>query len=292
MSQDPRHAGDQPPFKHAKEQDHPGSESSMNPRPDYGEKSYVGYGRLKNKVAVVTGADSGIGRAVALAYAREGADIVVSYLNEDEDANESKRVVEASGRQCLLVKGDLSQDAECKNLIEKTIQKFKKIDILVNNHAYQGKSVQSIEELDYERVLHCFKTNIIAFFATTRYAVPHMKPGSSIINTGSIQAYKPSAPILDYASTKGAITAFTKGLAQELVCKGIRVNQVAPGPVWTPLIEQSFPQEKNEQFGKQSPMQRPAQPVELAPSYVFLASNEGTYVNGAILGVTGGSPIN
>lgn len=284
-------ANAKPPFP-PQTQEFPGLSSKMDPQPDYGETSYKGFGRLKDYVAIVTGGDSGIGRAVCLAYAREGADIVINYLPQEEsDAQETKRLVESSGKKILLCPGDIRDDAMCKKLVDAAMEKFGRIDILVNNAAYQGKSVDSIEELDYERVSRTFHTNIIPMFSLCRYAMPKMKPGSAIINVGSIQAYNPSSAILDYATTKGAIVAFTKGLAQEAIGKGIRVNCVAPGPVWTPLVIQSFPAEKNAEFGKNSPMERPAMPCELAPSFVFLASNESTYVNGEILGVTGGKVL-
>lgn len=285
---DPRKAGKQPPFP-KQTQDGPGAESAMSPRPDYGENDYVGHNRLAGKVAVITGGDSGIGRAVALAYAREGADVVIGYLNENEDAAETQRIVEKAGRKCISVAGDLSQESACKQLIETAVRAFDKIDILVNNAAYQGKAVESLAHLDHARVEHAFKVNIVAMFDLTRLALPAMKSGGSVINVGSIQAYKPSNSILDYAATKGAIIAFTKGLAQELVpSHGIRVNCVAPGPVWTPLIVQSFDAEKAAHFGEQSTMGRPAQPKELAPAFVFLASDDARYINGEVLGVTGG----
>lgn len=261
----------------------------MSPRPDFGENSYIGYNRFKDQVVVVTGGDSGIGRAVCLAFAREGADIVCSYLCEHEDAKETKRVVEDSGRKCLLVPGDIQKEDQCKKIIDDTINTFGRLDVLINNAAYQGKDTKGdCTKLDHKRVVRTFKTNIVSMFDLVRFALPHMKPGSSIINTTSIQAYNPSHGILDYASTKSAIAGFTKGLAQQLIEKGIRVNGVAPGPVWTPLIVQSFDKEKVSQFGKNSPMGRPAMPAELAPPYVFLASPEARYVNGEILGVTGG----
>ena len=286
--QDPKKAEAQPPFP-KQEQPHPGSESKMSPKPDYGESSYKGLGRLKDRVALVTGGDSGIGRAVALAFAREGADVVVHYLNEHEDAKQTERIVKDAGRKCVTIAADLSTEAGCKATVEAATRAFGRIDCLVNNAAFQGKAVSNIGDLDYARVEHTFKTNVVAMFGMVRLAMPHMKPGATVINVGSIQAYDPSQSILDYASTKGAIVAFTKGLAQELIAtKGIRVNCVAPGPVWTPLIVQSFSAEKSSQFGAKAPMQRPAQPKELAPAFVFLACEESSYVNGEVLGVTGG----
>jgi len=287
----PKDAHPKPPFP-GQTQDPPGIEGKMNPRPDYGENTYEGNGKLKDQIAIVTGGDSGIGRAVCVAFAREGADIAVSYLPEEQsDAEETKKVVEAAGKKCLLLPGDITSEAQCKKIVDETVAKFGRVDILVNNAAFQGKSVKSFDDFTAERVAKTFHTNIISMFSLTRHCIPHMKPGGCIINTGSIQAYSPSYHILDYATTKGAIVAFTKGLAPELVSKGIRVNCVAPGPVWTPLIVQSFDAEKVSNFGKEnSPMNRPAQPGELAPAYVFLACKESQYVSGEVLGVTGGKP--
>lgn len=284
---DPRDAGPKPPFPE-QSQPHPGHEGRMSPEPDYGEQSYKGLGRLEGRVALVTGGDSGIGRAVCLAFAREGADVAVSFLSEGDDAQQVKRVVEDAGRKALLLPGDLSVEAQCRKLVEDTVKRFGRIDILVNNAAYQGEAVERFEDFDPERLERTFRTNILAMFHLVRHALPHMKEGSTIINTSSIQAYDPSPAILDYAVTKSAIVNFTKGLARELIERGIRVNSVAPGPVWTPLIPQSFDAEKTSKFGKDSPMGRPAQPAELAPSFVFLASDESRYVNAEVLGVTGG----
>ncbi|HEY2029165.1 MAG TPA: glucose 1-dehydrogenase [Myxococcales bacterium] len=287
---DPKKEGPTPPFR-PQEQSSPGSQAQMDPQPDYGEASYRGFGRLTDKVALVTGGDSGIGRAVALAFAREGADVAIAYLDEHEDARETKRVVEAAGRRALLIPGDLAEEANCARIVEAVARDFGRIDILVNNAAFQGKEVEKFEELDAARLRRTFAVNIEAMFHLTRNALRWMKPGGVIINTGSIQAYQPSPSILDYATTKGAIVAFTKGLAESLIERGIRANCVAPGPVWTPLVVASFPAEKNEKFGSASPMKRPAQPAELAPAYVFLASDESRYVNGEVLGVTGGKPL-
>jgi hypothetical protein len=290
LDQDPKDAHDKPPFRE-KEQDGPGVEGEMRVKPDFGEDSYKGYNRLEGRVAVITGGDSGIGRAVALAFAREGADVVIGYLNEHEDAEETKRVVTAAGRKAISVAGDLADEAQCKRLIDEAVNAFGRIDILVNNAAYQDKSVEKFEELTAERVERTFRVNIIAMFHLVRHALPHMKEGASIINVASIQAYQPSYQILDYASTKGAIVTFSKGLAQDLIRQGIRVNVVAPGPVWTPLIVQSFHGKKVKEFGKDTPMERPAQPAELAPAFVFLASAEASYITGEVLGVTGGKPL-
>jgi len=226
-----------------------------------------------------------------LAYAREGADVVISYFNEHSDAQETKTAVEGAGRKCVLVPGDISEESQCQKIVDECIKNFGKVDILVNNAAFQSKAMESFAEIQHDRVVRTFMVNIVAMFDLCRMALPHMKCGSSIINVGSIQAYNPSNSILDYASTKGAIVAFTKGLASELTEKGIRVNCVAPGPVWTPLIAASFDKEKIEQFGSNYPKKRPAQPVELAPAFVFLASSDSSYVSGEILGVTGGKPL-
>ena len=230
----------------------------MNEKPDHGEESYRGHDRLAGRVALVTGADSGIGRAVALAYAREGADVAISYLNEHDDAKETERLVTAAGRRAVLIPGDLADASTCDRVIKTAVDAFGRIDILVNNAAFQGKAVDKLEEIDDERVEKTFQVNIIAMFRLVRRALPHMKPGSAIINVASIQAYQPSTQILDYAATKGAIVTFTKGLAQEVVKRGIRANVIAPGPVWTPIIVQSFPKEKVDKFGEGAPMERPA----------------------------------
>lgn len=290
QKQDPKDAQEKPPYRE-KTQEHPGIEGEMRVKPDFGEESYKGLNRLTDRVALITGADSGIGRAVALAFAREGADVAIGYLNEHQDAAETKRVVTEAGRKAITVAGDLAIEAECKRLVEEAVKAFGRIDILVNNAAYQDKAVETFEELTSERVERTFRVNILAMFHLVRYALPHMKEGAVIINVASIQAYNPSYEILDYAATKGAIVTFTKGLAQDLIRRGIRANVVAPGPVWTPLIVQSFDKKKVKTFGKDSPMERPAQPVELAPAFVFLASNESSYVNGEVLGVTGGKPL-
>jgi NAD(P)-dependent dehydrogenase (short-subunit alcohol dehydrogenase family) len=287
----PRDQHPQPPFRGEPEQTAPGREAAMRHEPDFGEQSYRGSDRLRDRIALITGADSGIGRAVALAFAREGADVAIAYLDEHEDARETQRLVEAAGRRALLLPADLAEAEECRRIVEDTVEAFGRIDVLVNNAAYQGKAVEAFADLDGERIERAFRVNVMAMFHTVRAALPHMPEGSSIINTGSIQAYQPSPSILDYAATKGAIVTFTKGLAQEVVTQGLRANTVAPGPVWTPLITQSFSKGKIERFGKDSPMARPAQPAELAPAFVFLASAESSYINGEVLGVTGGKPL-
>ena len=270
--------------------EHPGIEAEMDRAPDYGEQTYRGSNRLEGRKAVITGGDSGIGRAVALAFAREGADVLISYLQEEEeDATETAGVVQEAGRQCVKVPGDIVDEAQCQAVIQKAVDEFGQIDVLVNNAAHQ-MTVNGIADISTELLDRTFKTNIYAMFWLVKAALPHMPEGGSIINVGSIQAYQPSPPLLPYSSTKGAITTFTKGLAQEVVQYGLRANTVAPGPVWTPIIPASMPADTVSQFGGTSPMGRPAQPAELAPAFVFLASQEAGYVNGETIGVTGGSP--
>jgi NAD(P)-dependent dehydrogenase (short-subunit alcohol dehydrogenase family) len=279
----------EPPFK-PQPQPIPGETAKMEPRPDHGEDSYRGSGKLTDKVAVITGGDSGIGRAVAIAYAREGADLVISYLNEEEDAQETRRLVEDAGRRAVLIPGDISSPAHCRAIIERTVAEFGRVDILVNNAAHQA-SYDEVAEISDEEWDYTFRTNIHAMFYLVKAAVPHMPEGSAIINTTSVNADTPSPQLLAYATTKGAIQNFTGGLAQLLAEKGIRVNCVAPGPIWTPLIPSTMPEEKVKEFGKQVPMQRPGQPKELAPVYVMLASPEASYVSGSTVAVTGGKPI-
>lgn len=266
----------------------------MNPRPDYGEDTYKGGNKLTDKVALITGADSGIGRAVALAYAREGADVAIAYLNEHQDAEETKRVVEAAGRKAILLPGDLATEEGCKAVVKRTVDAFGRIDILVNNAAMQGAMVSDIREISRERLERTFNTNIIGMISVTQAALDHMKPGSCIINSSSVNAYTPMPDILDYSVTKGAIATLTKALAQKLLQDmGIRVNAVAPGPVWTPLIPASFPGKMVTTFGADmTPIKRAAQPRELAPAYVYLASDEASYTSGTILGVAGGMYLN
>ena len=285
---DPRAAAPQPPFPE-QEQPAPGHESAMMPLPDYGAETYEGHGRLQDRVALITGGDSGIGRAVALAFAREGAAVAFTHLPEErDDAAKSFEEIRAAGVECLALSLDLSSPEACASAVTRTVDRFGRIDILVNNAAYQGGAVKDVAELDDERIEHTLRVNVLAPVVLAREATPHMHAGGSIINVASIQAYDPSPGILDYATTKGAFVTFTKGLAQSLIERGIRVNCVAPGPVWTPLVVQSFDAEKNAHFGENSPMRRPAQPAELAPAFVFLASDEARYVNGEVLGVTGG----
>jgi hypothetical protein len=279
-----------PPFI-AQPQPMPGMTDLMEPRPDHGEREYKGTGRLHDKKAIITGGDSGIGRAVAIAFAREGADVLVSYLPEEEDdARQAQQEIEAAGRRAVLVAGDISSAEHCRGLIDRAVDEFGRIDILVNNAAHQD-TFKSIAEITDEEWEFTFAVNIHAMFYLTKAAVPHMKPGSSIINTTSVQADDPSQELLAYASTKGAIQNFTGGLAQMLAEKGIRANCVAPGPIWTPLIPATMPEEKVTSFGEQVPMKRPGQPRELAPVYVMLASDEASYVSGATIAVTGGKPI-
>ncbi|AYF01618.1 SDR family NAD(P)-dependent oxidoreductase [Paracoccus yeei] len=278
-----------PPFP-KQEQSLPGSFQKMDPRPDHGEESWRGAGRLEGMAALITGADSGIGRAVAIAYAREGADVALSFLDETDDARDTAELVRQAGRRCLLLPGDIVDPAHCRALVDKTVAEFGRIDILVNNAAQQ-RVFERIEDIPDEEWRHTFAVNIDAMFYITKAAVPHMKPGSAIINTASINADKPNPQLLAYATTKGAIQNFTTGLAQLLAERGIRANAVAPGPVWTPLIPASMPAEEVAEFGKTYPMKRPAQPVELASAYVMLAEPMSSYVSGATIAVTGGQPM-
>ncbi|VVM53021.1 General stress protein 39 [Pseudomonas fluorescens] len=278
-----------PPFP-AQPQDVPGEQQKMQPLPDCGEHSYKGNGRLQGKIALITGGDSGIGRAVAIAYAREGADVAIAYLNEHEDAQETARWVEQAGRQCLLLPGDLAHKAVCYETVDKTVEKFGRIDILVNNAAFQ-MSHENLEDITDDEWVMTFDVNITAMFRICQRALPSMAKGSSIINTSSINSDSPKPTLLPYATTKGAIANFTAGLAQMLGSKGIRVNSVAPGPIWTPLIPATMPVEEVSEFGTQTPMGRPGQPVEVAPIYVLLGSDEASYISGSRYGVTGGKPI-
>ena len=268
----------------------PGYTDKMRPKPDHGEESYRGGGKLTGKRAIITGADSGIGRAVAIAYAREGADVLISYLSEHEDAEETRRLVEEAGHKAVLVPGDVGSPAHCRVIVEKAVSELGGIDLLVNNAAHQA-TFELIEDISDEEWELTFRVNIHAMFYLTKAAVPHMKEGSAIINTASINADKPNPTLLAYATTKGAIQNFTAGLAQLLAEKGIRANAVAPGPIWTPLISSTMSEETVEEFGKNVPMKRPGQPAELATAYVMLADPLSSYVSGATIAVTGGKPI-
>lgn len=268
----------------------PGSDAELTPAADHGETSYRGHGRLQGKRAIITGGDSGIGRAVAIAYSREGADLLIAYLNEHDDAETTRELVEAEGRKCILMPGDIADPDHCRAIIDTAVSELGGIDVLVNNAAYQ-MSFQSIDQISDEEWDRTFDVNIGAMFRLCRDAVPHMQPGASIINTSSINSDHPSPHLLPYATTKGAIANFSAGLAQLLGEKGIRVNSVAPGPIWTPLIPSTMPPEKVESFGKDTPLGRPGQPAELAGAFVLLASDEASYISGTRLGVTGGRPI-
>jgi NAD(P)-dependent dehydrogenase (short-subunit alcohol dehydrogenase family) len=278
-----------PPFE-PQPQAVPGQQSKMHPLPDCGENSYKGSGKLTGKVALITGADSGIGRAVAIAFAREGADLALSYLDEHDDANETAHWVEAAGRQCLLLPGDLASKAHCAAVVEKTVAQYGRIDVLVNNAAFQ-MTHESLEDIDDEEWVRTFDINITAMFRLCKAALPSMPKGSSIINTSSVNSDMPKPTLLAYAATKGAIANFTGGLAQLLGPKGIRVNSVAPGPIWTPLIVATMGEDDVKTFGAETPLGRPGQPVEVAPIYVLLASDEASYISGSRYGVTGGKPI-
>jgi NAD(P)-dependent dehydrogenase (short-subunit alcohol dehydrogenase family) len=262
----------------------------MHPQADHGEKSYKGSNKLEERVALITGGDSGIGRAVAIAFAREGADLLLSYLSEDEDAESTKKLVRKEGRRCIAIPGDISEEEHCIALVERCVAELGRLDILVNNAAHQ-RSRDDIQELSSEEFEYTFKTNVYAMFARCKAALPHLQPGSSIINVASIQAYQPSPNLLAYAATKGAIITFTKALSDMAIEKGVRVNAVAPGPIWTPLIPSTMPREKVKQFGKNTPIGRAGQPAELAPAFVFLASQDSSYITGEVIGVTGGRPF-
>lgn len=278
-----------PPFP-TQQQELPGQINKMDPRPDHGEESWKGANRLAGKVALITGGDSGIGRAVAIAYAREGADVALSYLSETEDAADTARLVRDAGQRCLTLEGDISDSGWCRQMVERCNKELGALDILVNNAAHQ-MSFENLDEISYDEWRKTFAVNIDAMFFLTKAAVPHMKPGSAIINTTSVNADKPNPSLLAYATTKGAIQNFTAGLAQMLAEKGIRVNCVAPGPVWTPLIPATLPPDAVASFGQNYPIGRPAQPVELASSYVMLAEPMSSYISGATIAVTGGQPI-
>lgn len=289
MLDDPRTKYPRPPHPQ-QAQAVPGEERRLDPKADHGEETYKGSGKLAGLAAIVTGADSGIGRAVAIAYAREGADVLISYSTEHEDARETERLVKASGRQALCVSGDIKDENHCKELVAKALDAFGRLDVLVNNAAHQ-KSFSSIDDISAEEWDITFRTNIYSQFYLSKAASKVMNPGSSIINTTSINAKSPSPHLLAYAATKGAIASFTAGLAGLLIEKGIRVNAVAPGPIWTPLIPSTMPDEAVKTFGENTPIGRAGQPAELAAAYVMLASNDASYITGAIIPVTGGRPM-
>ncbi|KOP67022.1 short-chain dehydrogenase [Bacillus sp. FJAT-18019] len=273
-------------------QDHrPGTESEMHPKPEYESSEYKAAGKLKGKVALITGGDSGIGRAVAVHFAKEGADVSIVYLSEHKDAEETKRQVEQEGRKCLLIAGDIGNDAFCRDAVGETVEKLGKLDILVNNAAEQHPQ-KKIEDITKEQLERTFRTNIFGMFFMTQAAMPHLSKGSTIINTASITAYRGSPQLLDYSSTKGAIVAFTRSLSMNVAEQGIRVNAVAPGPIWTPLIPSTFTSDQVSEFGATQPMKRPGQPEELAPAYVYLASTDSSYVSGQVIHVNGGEVIN
>lgn len=278
-----------PPYPE-QQQPIPGRTDAMEPRPDHGEDSYRGSGKLEGRKTIVTGGDSGIGRAVALAFAREGADVLVAYLDEHDDAAETKRLVEEAGRQAVLVPGDLSDPAHCRTVVDQAVSAFGRIDVLVNNAAHQ-QTFEALEDIPDEEWQRTFAANIHAMFYLAKAAVGHMGEGASIINTASINAVKPKQTLLAYATTKGAIHNFTSGLAQMFAERGIRVNAVAPGPVWTPLIPSTMPEDQVKSFGQETPIGRAAQPAELAPAYVYLASDGASYTTGATIPVTGGTPF-
>ena len=269
----------------------PGLEEHMTPRPESLDPEQRGSGKLREKVALITGGDSGIGRAVAVAYAKEGADVVIVYLNEHADAEKTKHMVEEEGRRCLVIAGDVGNERFCHEAVERTVQEFGHLDILVNNAAEQHPQ-ESLEQITREQLERTFRTNIFSYFYMGKAALPYLKEGSAIINTTSVTAYKGSPQLLDYASTKGAIVAFTRSLSQALADKQIRVNAVAPGPIWTPLIASTFPADKVASFGSDVPLKRAGQPEEVAPSYVFLASNDSSYTTGQVLHPNGGTVVN
>jgi NAD(P)-dependent dehydrogenase (short-subunit alcohol dehydrogenase family) len=268
----------------------PGTEAALDPPADHGEESYVGSGRLEGKATVITGADSGIGRAVAIAFAREGADVLIAYLDEHDDARHTARVVEDSGRRAVLMPGDVADPGHCRAIVAKAVDEFGKLDVLVNNAAFQ-MTRESLEDIPDEEWEHTFEANITAMFHTCKAAVPHMQAGGSIINTSSINSDQPKPTLLPYATTKGAIVNFSAALAGLVGERGIRVNSVAPGPIWTPLIPSTMPPEAVESFGQETPLGRPGQPAEVAPVYVLLASDEASYISGACFPVTGGLPM-
>lgn len=282
----------QPDTEGESPQPHPGSTDAMSDRPDHGEDSYRGSGRLQGRRALITGGDSGIGRAVAIAYAREGADVAIAYLPEEEDdAQQTVRLVEDAGRRALALACDLTREDECVRVVESTVSELGGLDVLVSNAAYQMAKPGGLEEISTEQLDQTIKTNLYAMFWLCKASLPHLAAGSSIITTSSIQSTTPSPPLLDYATTKGGIVTFTEALAQDLGEKGIRVNSVAPGPIWTPLIPATMPDDMLDGFGATTPLGRAGQPAEVAPAYVFLASQDASYITGEVLAVTGGKPL-
>jgi NAD(P)-dependent dehydrogenase (short-subunit alcohol dehydrogenase family) len=269
----------------------PGSQQQMHPQPNTIPPEYRGSGKLEGRVALITGGDSGIGRAVAVAYAKEGADIAALYLNEDEDAAETRRLVEEAGHKCVLIAGDIGDESFCRGAVQQAVDALGRLDVLVNNAAEQHPQ-ESILDISAEQLERTFRTNIFSMFYLVKAALPHLKPGAHIINTTSVTAYRGSPQLLDYSSTKGAIVSFTRSLSQALAEKGIHVNGVAPGPIWTPLIPSTFSEDKVESFGESVPLKRPGQPEEVAPAYVFLASDGGSYMTGQVLHPNGGEIIN
>jgi NAD(P)-dependent dehydrogenase (short-subunit alcohol dehydrogenase family) len=274
-----------------KQSEQPGREDKMTPKPEAEVPHQVGTGKLQDKAAIISGGDSGIGRAVAIAFSKEGADVVVLYLNEHKDAKETKSLVEKEGRKCLLIAGDIGDEKFCQNAVKQTIKEFGHLEIVVNNAAEQHPT-EDLTKISAKQIERTFRTNIFSYFFLTKAALPHLKKGSAIVNTTSVTAYRGSSHLLDYSSTKGAIVAFTRSLALNLAEKGIRVNGVAPGPIWTPLIPSTFPPEEVETFGGDTPMKRPGEPSEVAPCFVFLASEDASYMTGQILHPNGGEVIN
>src|SRR5688572_9187908 len=291
-SKDKEDKGDKPPAQPPQKQERrPGLESAMTPKPQAEDARHRGSGKLAGKVAIITGGDSGIGRAVAVAFAKEGADVCCMYLNEHSDAKETQGLVEKHGRRCQLISGDIGDERFCKDAIDRAVSDLGGLDVLVNNAAEQHPQ-DSIEQISAEQLERTFRTNIFAMFFMAKAVLPHLKPGSTIVNTTSVTAYKGSPQLLDYSATKGAIVAFTRSLSQSLVERGIRVNGVAPGPIWTPLIPSTFPEDKVASFGADVPMKRAGQPEEVAPSFVFLASDDSSYIAGQILHPNGGEVVN
>lgn len=279
------------PFPPQHQNQQPGLESQMNPRPAFDNPNYKGSGKLKDKVAIITGGDSGIGRAIAVLFAKEGADVAIIYLNEHTDATETKQAVEQKGRRCLALAGDIGQEAFCQQVVEQIVKEFGKLDLLVNNAAEQHVQ-NSLEDITSEQMEKTFRTNFYSIFYLTKAALPHLQPGSAIINTASLTAYEGNAQLIDYSATKGAIVAFTRSLSKSLHSRGIRVNGVSPGSMWTPLIPASFPAEQVANWGEKTPMKRAGQPQEIAPAYVFLASDDSSYMSGQFVHVNGGVVIN